>query len=43
MGAPGLMVVLGRVQARCAASNRWITSDRLMTTKVRQTYCLPLS
>jgi hypothetical protein len=43
MVVPGLMGVLGRVQAMCAASNRWITSARLMTTKVRQTYCLPLS
>src|SRR5262249_52153 len=32
---PGLMVVLGRVKATCAASNRWITSSRLVTTKVR--------
>ena len=37
------MVVLGHVQAMCAASNRWIPSARLMTIKVRQTYCLPLA
>ena len=41
MVVPGLMVVLGRVKAMCAASNRWITSARLVTTKVRKTYWLP--
>ena len=35
MVVPGLMVVLGRVKAMCSASNRWITSSRLVTTKVR--------
>jgi hypothetical protein len=35
MVVPGLMAVLGRVKVMCSASNRWITSSRLVTTKVR--------
>src|SRR4029450_13191777 len=35
MVVPGLMTVLGRVKAICSASNRWMTSSRLVTTKVR--------
>jgi hypothetical protein len=34
-GGPGADGGLGRVKAMCSASNRWITSSRLVTTKVR--------